>query len=432
MSHISETVARQVVDRDLSADEQTNVVGHLLEGCEDCLERMREAMADHWGRQQQDRVTEAEFFDRWVEELDDLPADEQREYVLAKDRIPSRGFVDRLANESQQWMHEDPDRAMQMADLSLAAALRFAETVRDERQGFDARARALIQLANVYRRCRSDFAHADSLLGEAEVLLEQGAGDPYLRAERLRVLGLMRNEQTKCQEALRAIDHVWHINAALDDQGALGQTLVERGIVLAEADRFSEAIDQLRLAVGLIDVIESERFPFIATHNLAFWHSENDDLEVAIDLLTVAEEWCARVGMRSDRLRVLWTRARQLAQVEDLERASADFLAARDGFLDMGLAFDASHVALDHAGVLLKLERYGELKDMSRESYEIFSSRGLHAEALAALRYLDDAVQADRVDDEVFQYVYTFVRALQANSGLRFQRPKPQWKFWSR
>lgn len=432
MTHLTETLARQVVDRDLDADRQQAVVGHLLEGCEECLERMREAMSEHWTQRQQEREAEADFFDQWVEELEQIPAERQRDYVLAKDRIPSRGFVDRLSSESYRWMHEDPDRALQMADLSLAAARRYAEITPDERNGFDARARALIQLANVYRRCRSDFAHADTLLAEAEVLLEQGSGDPYLRAERLRVLGLMRNDQTRCDEALEAIDRVWNTNVALGDEASIGQTLVERGIVLAEADRFSDAISQLRLALGLIGVIKSERFPLIATHNLAFWHAENDDTDTAIDLLAVAESWCRRVGMRSDRLRVTWTRARLLARTDDFEAASEGFRAARDGFLQMGLAFDASHVALDHAGVLLRQGRFVELKQVTRESYRVFCSRGLHAEALAALRYFDEAVQADRADEEVFEYVYAFVRALQVNSSLRFQRPKSRWGFWRR
>lgn len=429
MSHLSETVARQVVDRDIASEEQKAIVGHLLEGCEECFERMREAMAEHWTQRKQERAAEADFFDQWVEELEEMPAEEQRSFALAKERLPSRGFVDRLAIESQRWMHEDQDRALQLADLSVAVAGRYAETSRDEAAGFDARGRALIQLANVYRRCRSDFVHAESLLAEAEVLLEQGSGDPYLRAERLRVLGLMRNEQTRCEEALEAIEQVWNVNSSLGDEAALGQTLVEKGIVLAEADRFSEAISHLRMALGLIGSIKTPRFPFIATHNLAFWHAENDDVDVAIELLAVAEGWCSRVGMKSDRLRLMWTRARLLGQQDLLDEATVAFNEVRDGFIDMGQAFDASHAALDHAGILLTQCRFVELKRLTSESYEIFRSRGLHAEALAALHYFDEAAQADRADEELLEYVYTFVKALQANSALQFQRPRSRWGF---
>lgn len=427
MSHVSENTARKVVDRDVTADAQQAIVGHLLEGCEECLERMREAMADHWNEQQQERVTEADFFDHWVEELEELPVEEQREYALAKERIPSRGFVDRLAIESQRWMHEDADRALQLADLSLAVAQRYAETTREETNGFDARARALIQLANVYRRCRSDFAHAESLLAEAEVLLEQGSGDPYLRAERLRVLALMRNEQTRCVEALEAIEHVVRVYDSVGDLEGIGKTWLDRGIVLAEADRFGDAILSVRRAVGLAPDIDNERLGFAVSHNLAFWHAEQGDLEVAIELLAVADRFCQKVGFRTDRLRVLWTRGRLHAQREDLLAAGDDFQKARDGFLEMGLAFDASHVSLDHAGVLLSQGRLVELKELTRESYEIFRSRGLHAEALAALHYFDEAVQADRADEQLLEHVYTFVKALQANSALQFQRPKARW-----
>ena len=71
-----------------------------------------------------------------------------------------------------------------------------------------------------------------------------------------------------------------------------------------------------------------------------------------------------------------------------------------------------------------------ELKQLSRDSYQIFHSRGLHAEALAALHYFDEAVQADRADEQLLEYVYTFVKAVQANSTLQFQRPKSRWGFW--
>ncbi len=429
MTHVTESVARQVVCRDIGSREQQEVVGHLLDGCQECLERMREAMADHWTQQHRERCAEADFFDSWVDELDGLTAQQQREFVLAKERVPSRGFVDRLAQESYRWMNEDPNRAMVLAELSTAVAKRYAEIARDEQSGFDARANATIQLANVYRRCRSDFARAETLLAEADVLLEQGTGDPYLRADQLRVLGLMCNEQTKCEQAIEAIERVWRIHAAMDDWGAVGRSLVDRGIVLAEADRFQDAIVSLRTALGLVAEIPDSRFPLVASHNLAFWHSENGETETAVELLGVAERWCEQVGMRSDRLRVVWTRARLLSRNEDLEQASAAFAETRNGFVDMGMAFEASHVTLDHAAVLLQMGRFVELKKQCRESYEIFRARKLHSEALAALRFLTEAVEKDRADEKLLAYVYEFVKAAQSNTSMKFTPPRARPSF---
>ncbi len=426
--HVTEELARKVAARKLSEEQHRKIVGHLIDGCEDCIEKVQDVLADQWNERHAERQEEARAFDSLIEEMDAVPVAAQRQLATAKDRIPSRGFVDRLAAESYSSMHEDPDRAVRLAEIGVEVAANYAARVKDEPEGFDARAKALIQLANAHRRCRSDFARAENLLAEADVLQQQGTGDPYLRAERLRIFGLMRNEQTRCDEAKALVEDALRIYWSLGAKREFVVCYLSLSAVFAESDHFEEAVDALNKTLAFATEFDL-RFALAVTHNLAGCHTELGNTETALALLDIAGRLCLEAGQRTDALRIEWTQAKLFADSKMIEESSKTFRRARDGFLSMGLSFEASHVALDHAAVLMELGRLVELQQQSKESYELFRSRGLHAEALAAMGYFTEAVAKDRANAEILAYVYRFVHSVQSDPTLKFRRPRTSIRF---
>ena len=65
-----------------------------------------------------------------------------------------------------------------------------------------------------------------------------------------------------------------------------------------------------------------------------------------------------------------------------------------------------------------------EIKRLAEEMIPIFSSRQIHREALAALDYWRQAVEAEQACATLIAGVASFLKRAQHNPELRFQRPE--------
>ena len=107
------------------------------------------------------------------------------------------------------------------------------------------------------------------------------------------------------------------------------------------------------------------------------------------------------------------------------QRAQAEklFLAARDGFLLASAAYDTALVSLDLASLYAEQGRMADLKQVAGEMLPIFSSRQIHREALAALAYWRQAVEAERAGLELVAGVASFLKRARYDPALRFEKP---------
>jgi hypothetical protein len=103
------------------------------------------------------------------------------------------------------------------------------------------------------------------------------------------------------------------------------------------------------------------------------------------------------------------------------EQAESLFLAARDGFVGEGIPYDTALVSLELATLYAERGRTADLKRLAEEMVPIFSSLNIHREALAALAYLKQAVEAERATVEVVSGVAAYLRRAQYDPALRFQ-----------
>ncbi|HSN89101.1 MAG TPA: hypothetical protein VL025_20215, partial [Thermoanaerobaculia bacterium] len=107
----------------------------------------------------------------------------------------------------------------------------------------------------------------------------------------------------------------------------------------------------------------------------------------------------------------------QLGQSESL------FLAAREGFITDGASYDVALVSLELASVYARQGRTADLKRIAEEMLPIFSSLEIQREALAALAFLRQALDAERASVEVVSKVAEFFRRAQFDPALRFEAP---------
>ena len=105
-------------------------------------------------------------------------------------------------------------------------------------------------------------------------------------------------------------------------------------------------------------------------------------------------------------------------------QAEAHFLAARNGFLADDAAYEMALTSMDLASLYAEQGRVPELKRIAEEMVPIFSSHQIHREALAALDYWRQAVEAEQASAALVAGVAAFLKKAQHNPELRFQRPE--------
>lgn len=119
-----------------------------------------------------------------------------------------------------------------------------------------------------------------------------------------------------------------------------------------------------------------------------------------------------------------WVEGRIARGLGQLEQAESFLLAARDGFLAEGSAYDTALVSMDLASLYSEQGRSMEVKQIAEEMLPIFSSRQIPAEALAALTFWRQAVQAEQTCLKLVDAIAAFLKRVRHNPDLRFQAPE--------
>jgi tetratricopeptide (TPR) repeat protein len=103
--------------------------------------------------------------------------------------------------------------------------------------------------------------------------------------------------------------------------------------------------------------------------------------------------------------------------------AEALLLAARERFLAEEIPYDAALVSLELAVLYAEQKRTAELKQLAAEMLPIFTALQIHPEALAALMFLKQAVDAERLTVQTAVDVARFLRRAEVDPSLKFEAP---------
>lgn len=348
---------------------------------------------------------------------------EQRDLLLHNaPRFHTWGVFELLIQRSLEVTPKDPSYGEELGLL----ALQLSEFLDPERYDpdllEDLRARAWGYIGNACR-VRSDLQGAEEAFAAAYQHFQQGSRDPFERALLLDLEASLRRDQRRFEEALRLLRRAVAIFLQNNQRHRAGRSLVKMSTVHHNTGNLDEAIQALSRAQELIDPEEEPRLLLCARHNLA------DDLAEAgrfLDAQGVYRQ--TRPLYRSfpdlwTQNRRKWVKGKIARGLGQAEQAESLFRAARDGFVAEGIPYDTALVSLELATLYAEQRRMADLKRLAEEMVPIFSSLNIHREALAALAYLKQAVDAERASVELVNGVAAYLRKAQHAPELRFQAP---------
>lgn len=286
----------------------------------------------------------------------------------------------------------------------------------------DLRARAWACIANS-RRVKFDLRGSEEAFALAFASLKRGTLEPMDRAMLLDFKASLLRAQRRFGQALSLLRRAATIFLDLGEKHRAAQALVKVATVHIVAGEPERSIPSLYQALELIDPAREPRLLLSAWHNLAYGLSESGRFMEAQRLLAKARPLYEKF-LQPVENRLKWVEGKIARGLGQLEQAELLFRAARDGFLAENAAYEMAGVSLDLASLYSEEGRTTEIKRLAEEMMPIFSSRQIHREALAALAFWKQAVEAEKAGLELVTGVASFLKRSQHDPELQFEKPE--------
>lgn len=443
--HPDRTALHQLLLGDLSVPEAGLVQRHLATNCSTCRAILVELSGaepmDSPGTRPgswhsaEDQFAYDRAFDRAFRRASEASSRIEAERVEAAELVPqllrhplarqlwivrnSRQYArwavcERLLEGAWGLRFDDPNRALEVAEVATAVAERIEPSHYGAPLVADLRARAWATLANA-RRVVSDHAGAEGAFQAAEVWLGSGTGSPLERASVLDLRASLSSALQRYQDADDQVARAIAVYRQTDQKHVLGRALIKRGQIRTFLEDRDAEISLVREGLELIDVEAEPQLVAAGWLNLLYaLHRRGDDRE-ALALLARARPIHLRAAHRTTRIRFQWLEGNIAAALGRQEQAEGCLRQVRRSFVEEGIAVDAALAALDLAGLFAEQGRYAEVKALAAETLEIFRSRQIATPAITAMLLFQRAAERERVTAALLERVAEAVR--RAESG---------------
>jgi tetratricopeptide (TPR) repeat protein len=353
-------------------------------------------------------------------ELLEHPAERQILLVRNSPRFQTWGLCEILLKRSREQNFHDAVYGESLAQLVLELLDHLDVGYYGAEPLNDLRARAWAYVANS-RRIKSDLRGAEEAFALSFAALEVGTGEPVEKAGILDLRASLLQAQHRFKEALRLLRRAVKLFQEAGEKHRAGRSLVKTATLHHFMVEPEKAISLLYQALDLIDAQREPRLLLVASHNLIDNLAETGRFMQAQKLLVKARPLYQQFPQPWSQNPRNWVEAKIARGLRQHETAESLLLKARDGFLSAGAPYDVAVVSLDLASLYAEQGRFSELKQISEEIVPIFSSRKIHREAMAALSFWRQAVEAETACLSLVTRVASFLKRARHNPELRFQ-----------
>ncbi|HEX5720205.1 MAG TPA: helix-turn-helix transcriptional regulator [Thermoanaerobaculia bacterium] len=383
----------------------------LYEACRELAAEFERVWRD--GIRSQNLERAREIAEGQWKQLEPLVPSERQAEVRRDAAFHTWGFCLYLCAESVRQATDDPKAATHVGRLAVVAARCCTDLPWAGRLV----AYALAHFANTFRvlgkhhESEVSFAEATRLwISPGAAAADPGVLDPG------RIFDLeasLRKDQRKLPKALELL------NLACEVTHTRPRVLIKRALVLSLMGSFEEAIANLRNAdVLLVDPTPRERA--VINYNIGVNLCHLNQFDAAAVLAEAAIRIVEAAENRIDILRCRWLRARVLDGKGDRLTALSIYRTLLFEFDELDMTHDLALVTLELAALLLSLGQTRECRSLTIELPSYFEAKGIHQEALAALKVFSDSVRLETATETLARQVAAFLYLARGNQDLRF------------
>jgi len=325
----------------------------------------------------------------------------------------SWALMEKVCDESVVQASRKVDRAASLARLAreIAGKVQGPEGWLNRVRGYAAgHAGNISRVAGELNASEADFA-------EARPLWEAGA-DPDGVLDPGRLLDLeasLRRDQRRFEEALDLLDRARVLSRCP------AYTLINKGFTLEVMGDYNRAIETLLEAQLLIDREREPRLFYMVRFNLAVTYTHLNRYGEASELVQQVRELATERGDENQVSRVTWLDGRIAAGLGRSEQARGLLKQAREEFAARSLGYDVALALLEEAALLLDEGRTVETKILAKGLTVVFKSKGVHREALAALRLFQEAAEDETATAGLTRRVLGYLFRARYDQGLQFE-----------
>ena len=224
---------------------------------------------------------------------------------------------------------------------------------------------------------------------------------------------------------LRDQRHFDEALARLDEAVVVGRSpelaLIKKGFTLEVMGEYDRAIETLVQAEPLVELAGDPRLSYMLPFNLAVSYTHVGRYAEAAELAKRVGDLATAQGDEIEIFRVVWLRGRIQAGLGRRGEARKLLAQARKKFADRNMSYDVALALLEEAILLLEEGRVAEVKLLAKELTKVFKSKGVHREALEALRLFREGAEQEAATSELAHRILGYLFRARHDQGLRFE-----------
>lgn len=356
-----------------------------------------------------DRRQAEELFRRLAEQ----PPPIRLSLVRVVDRYQTWTLCERVCEVSEREASRDLESAAAWGNVAreIALKVRGPDWWQHRLQGFAGGFGAnVVRVQGELKPAAADFAVAKRLwLSGADPL---GLLDP---GRMLDLEASLLRDQRRFDEALACLDEAEVVGRSPE------RALIKKGFTLEVMGEYERAIEALVRAESLVEQTGDARLSYMLPFNLGVCYTHAGRYSEAAELVPQVHHLAADLGDVIFLSRVTWLRGRIQAGLGRREEARGLLAQARREFAERNMSYDMALALLEEAILLLEEGRVAEVKVLARELAKVFSSKGVHREALEALTLFREAAEREAATPELARRVLRYLFRARHDQGLRFE-----------
>lgn len=367
---------------------------------------------------------EAALAPELLRELERRPPAARREAIRTGRRYQLYGLAEALCELSRREGFSDVVRALELAELAVEVADALDPTLYHPKAVVDQQALARAFLGNA-RRVASDLYGAERAFQEALHTLPAGTGSEVVRAEIGGLLGSLRIDQARYDEAREVLQDALAVFQAWEEAESVARALLKLGVCSGYSHDLRGAVQHFTQAAEILEQEGDERLLLHARHNVADFLVECGEPLEALARYDETRPLYARFG--DDpwvSLRRRWIEGRIHAALGDTATARTAFEEVRAEAARRELAYELAMVSLELAILELEEGNVPSVCRLSAELLPIFRSRELHRHALAAVHLFHHAAQTSTVSPSLARELLHYLQRARNNPYLQFDLPR--------